>query len=241
MRLYIAGPMTGKPEYNFPAFAEAAKDLRAAGYKVLSPAEMDLAEGFDPKHDTAHPWEYYQHRDFAAIEDCNGLAMLPGWEYSQGACDEQKYAHRLGLPTFDVLHWLDHAETILSATPTANSSHEVRVVDPTTGGAKCNKLARFDLIPPDVERELAEHYGKCGGDGSPESRKYDERNWEKGYNHSLSLAAMRRHLNAYEQGEDIDRETGTSHLVCAAWHLFTLRAFQLRGLGSDDLPTRKEA
>lgn len=37
---------------------------------------------------------------------------------------------------------------------------EVRVVDPTTGGEKGSKLARFSLIPPEFLWALAEHYGK---------------------------------------------------------------------------------
>lgn len=39
MRVYIAGPMTGLPEYNFPAFHAAAKAWRDAGWEVLNPAE----------------------------------------------------------------------------------------------------------------------------------------------------------------------------------------------------------
>lgn len=40
-RLYIAGPMSGLPQFNFPAFHAAAIALRAAGYAIISPAETD--------------------------------------------------------------------------------------------------------------------------------------------------------------------------------------------------------
>lgn len=105
---------------------------------------------------------------------------------------------------------------------------EVRVVDPQTGGAKGTKDARFDLIPPEFEWALATHYGVgC--------RKYEDRNWEKGYKWSLSLAALRRHLNQWERGEDYDEETGSHHLIAVAWHAAALFIFGLRGLGTDDI------
>ena len=48
MRLYLAGPMTGLPLWNFPAFATAAAALRADGHTVFSPAEHDKAVGWNP-------------------------------------------------------------------------------------------------------------------------------------------------------------------------------------------------
>lgn len=39
--LYISGPITGMPDLNFPAFHAAAAALRAAGYTVTNPAELD--------------------------------------------------------------------------------------------------------------------------------------------------------------------------------------------------------
>ena len=107
-------------------------------------------------------------------------------------------------------------------------SEEVRVVDPTTGGEKCSKQARFSLIPPEFLWALAEHYGVG-------TKKYDDRNWERGYKWSLSLDALSRHLNQWQRGEDIDEETGTHHLIAVAWHACALFIFQRRGLGTDDV------
>ena len=105
---------------------------------------------------------------------------------------------------------------------------EIRIVDPVTGGAKGSKLARFDLIPPEAEWALAEVYGEgC--------KKYEDRNWEKGYKWGLSVAALRRHLNRWLEGESRDPETGCHHLMQVAWHAFTLFTFELRGLGTDDV------
>lgn len=89
MRLYIAGPMTGVPEKNFPAFASAAKWLRARGHDVVSPAELTLEDG--------HPWAYYMRRDIAALVTCDGIALLPGAAESKGARLELHIALELGL------------------------------------------------------------------------------------------------------------------------------------------------
>lgn len=97
-------------------------------------------------------------------------------------------------------------------------SKEVRVTDPDTGAQKGSKLARFDLVPPRCLIELAEHYGKG-------SEKYKDRNWELGYDWGLSYSALCRHLFAFWDGEDLDPETGTHHLIAVAWHAFALRTF----------------
>ena len=108
---------------------------------------------------------------------------------------------------------------------------EIRVTDPSTGGQKGSKLARFSLIPREFLWELACHYGRG-------ARKYADRNWERGYSWYLSQDAMERHFNQWLMGEDNDEETGTNHLICAIWHLVALYVFQMRGLGTDDIRTR---
>lgn len=68
---------------------------------------------------------------------------------------------------------------------------------------------RFDLISPEMEKALGSilTYG-CN--------KYGPRNWEKGIPSSEQYAAIRRHLFAWLNGEDLD-ESGFPHL----WHAFT--------------------
>ena len=114
---------------------------------------------------------------------------------------------------------------------TPHESTEVRITDPITGGEKGSKLQRYDLIPAEFLFALATHYGKG-------ARKYDDRNWEKGYKWGLSYAALMRHLEAWRMGEDKDPETGSHHLVAAAWHCIALFIFQFRGLGTDDLRSK---
>lgn len=95
---------------------------------------------------------------------------------------------------------------------------EVRSVDPDSGAMKGVKLARFSLIPPSVLYELAEHYGKG-------AEKYDDHNYLKGYDWSKSYDALQRHLNQFWHGEDYDEETGSKHMIAAAWHCIALAKF----------------
>lgn len=105
---------------------------------------------------------------------------------------------------------------------------EITIVDEKTGGAKGQKLQRFDLIPNEFEIALSEHYGKG-------ATKYADRNWERGYRWSLSVGALRRHLAAWLAGESYDSETGSNHLIAVAWHACALFIFEIRGLGTDDV------
>jgi hypothetical protein len=105
---------------------------------------------------------------------------------------------------------------------------ETRVIDPDTGAAKGSKLARFDLIPPRPLWRVAEVYG-IG------SRKYDDRNWEKGYSWGLSLAALERHLNLWKQGEVFATDDGQHHLASVIWHCLTLMEFEETHPEKDDV------
>lgn len=106
---------------------------------------------------------------------------------------------------------------------------EQTITDPTTGGKKGKKQARFDLIPSGPLWELAELYGKG-------AEKYDERNWEKGYDWSLSFAAMMRHAWLFWMGEDLDPETGKHHLASVAWHCFAMQEWALTHPELDNRP-----
>ena len=95
---------------------------------------------------------------------------------------------------------------------------EVRLVNEQTGGEKGTKLARFDLIPGEAMWTVAEHYG-IGAE------KYADNNWRRGYNWSLSLAALERHLQQFKAGEDYDDETGSPHMAAVVFHALALLTF----------------
>lgn len=97
MRLYLAGPMTGYPQFNFPLFTETAERLRADGYDIVSPAEMDDEETTAlamaspdgaPGSGTANgeTWADFLARDVKLIADeVDGVVVLPKWWTSKGA------------------------------------------------------------------------------------------------------------------------------------------------------------
>jgi hypothetical protein len=103
--LYLAGPMTGLPDYNHPAFHKAAQQLRQAGYQVISPAENGL--------DQDAPWLRHMRRDIAMMMDAaEAIATLPDFGSSRGARIETALAHRLGWRVESVRTWLTEASAL---------------------------------------------------------------------------------------------------------------------------------
>ena len=110
MKIYLAGPMTGIPYFNFPAFNAAAAELRAQGHVVFSPAERDNERhGVDISQDNHHgcpalaeTLHGFSLRDALAddtafiCKKADAIAMLPGWENSKGARAEHALAFALG-------------------------------------------------------------------------------------------------------------------------------------------------
>lgn len=107
--LYVAGPMTGRPNHNKAAFDLAAAELRAAGYVVISPPEMDLIDGVDlaAEHGDAD-WLLALERDLVVVAKVDGLALLPEWEQSRGARLEVAAARGMGKDTRDWRVWRDY-------------------------------------------------------------------------------------------------------------------------------------
>lgn len=88
-KVYVSGPMTGLPEFNFPAFNAAEAMLREQGYDVENPASKGIIDGWE--------WEDYLRLDLRLITECDAIYLLPGWENSRGARLEVHVADELGL------------------------------------------------------------------------------------------------------------------------------------------------
>ena len=101
-KLYIAGPMTSIDDYNFPAFNAAEAELRAAGYDVANPASIGVHEGWG--------WGDYMRPALKLMLDCDGVALLPGWEGSRGARIEFVLALGLTMHVDELAVWLAGGE-----------------------------------------------------------------------------------------------------------------------------------
>ena len=245
-RLYVAGPMRGIKDFNFPAFDEAATFLRNAGYEVCNPADRDREKHGDEvsKSETGDVKDV-EHTGFNLREalawdlawiaaNADGIAVLPGWQDSKGALAEVALAKALVLPVDPVDVWLAPPESpgLPPLEARLRARGEARTTS-STGGEKGVKPARYDLIPAVSLQLLAEHYGKG-------ALKYEDRNWERGYEWNKSFQALQRHIWAFWNGEDVDPETGSPHVIAAAWHCFSLAQFQSdpsRYAQFDDRPT----
>ena len=97
-RVYISGPMSGLPEFNYPAFFAAEEELVAAGYAVENPARNPEP---DPK-----TWEGFMRMAVKQVADCDALVMLPGWESSRGAKVEVDLAKTLGMHVCEIKEFI---------------------------------------------------------------------------------------------------------------------------------------
>jgi hypothetical protein len=130
MKVYIAGPMTGLPQFNVPMFDHVARQLRTQGYDVVSPAELDSPEmraaamkskdgALTPlEQATGETWGDVLARDVKVLSDhgIEGIVLLPDWWKSRGATLETTVGL---LNKLRFLTWQTEEEV---ATPLSNAS-----------------------------------------------------------------------------------------------------------------------
>jgi hypothetical protein len=105
-RVYLAGPMGGLPGWNFPAFDDAAKYLRAMGHDVVNPADLDRDQGYVAGTEvTLAMRQEALRRDFYELVTCDRIALLAGWDASTGATAERRVAEDCGIEVWHVDPW----------------------------------------------------------------------------------------------------------------------------------------
>lgn len=97
--LYVAGPMSGYPESNYPEFNRASARLRAAGFEVVNPAEIHL--------ERCHYVDLIRE-DLREMLDCHGVATLDNWWESPGARNEVSCAGLLRMPVRPWVEWVNN-------------------------------------------------------------------------------------------------------------------------------------
>lgn len=109
----------------------------------------------------------------------------------------------------------------LSQTPTSDTKHV---------GLRFNEgKPRFDLIHPWANEQMV-NVLTIG------ANKYSHRNWENGMAWTTVVASLKRHLNAFEKGEDYDPETGELHMAHIACNAHFLTAYYKIYPQGDDRP-----
>lgn len=112
MRVYIAGPIAGKPNGNAADFEAAARMLHDDGHEVVNPHNVQphqhegdcppgpsagqTADGSDP----AHTAPCFMRTDMQAMLTCDAIYLLRGWEHSSGAVAEFLAARAAGLTIY---------------------------------------------------------------------------------------------------------------------------------------------
>lgn len=96
-KVFISGPMTGLPAYNFPKFNLVAQQLRDKGYDVVNP--VDICKKYSVEKVTSDQKVFDQmiQDQLHALAQCDMIYFLEGWEHSVGAQREYKYARIYGL------------------------------------------------------------------------------------------------------------------------------------------------
>lgn len=85
MKVYISGRMAGLPADRVQKhFAEAQEYLTREGFIVMNPDCLRMCPGFD--------YDDYMSIDIAMLQRCDAIYMLVGWEESNGAKKELKFA-----------------------------------------------------------------------------------------------------------------------------------------------------
>lgn len=114
--IYIAGPMSGIPAFNFPAFYEKAQEYEEGGWEVFNPANKDDEAGIDAEafktgdhvraNDNGFDFQSAYLWDISRVIEADAIYMLKGWETSAGAVGEHAVAVAMKkhFPLYEIIY-----------------------------------------------------------------------------------------------------------------------------------------
>lgn len=208
--IYLSGPMRGHEDCNYPLFNKRAKELRELGFTVFNPAENF---GGDQSRD----FKEYMREDFQMVCKSDTIALLPGWQKSEGATGEYTVAKMIGLEAIDAMtlqiinkgpevekSMKNGSEPVLES-GLKDSGERRKFMTGSVRDASTGK-GRPSLLPIMALIEVSKHFEKG-------AIKYDERNWELGQPYSSYYDSAQRHLMKFWGGA-----TDEDHLTAYAWN-----------------------
>lgn len=108
--IYISGPITPNDQ---------CKDINAnlARFKATEMVLIQHYNGLIKVHNPANldqqlDYDEMMRRDFHVLNECSHILMLPGWQYSRGACSELLIANQMNLK---VRYIIGDGETVVKS------------------------------------------------------------------------------------------------------------------------------
>lgn len=131
-KLYLSGPITNNPSAE-ELFATAEQYYTKEGYEVVNPLKLCADNP---------TWHEAMHRDITALMQCGAIAMLSGWENSEGATIEHYLAKKLQI---EIIYPIPYRESyITSLTKAIQSVLNVTIDDMRSASRRRNIVnARF--------------------------------------------------------------------------------------------------
>lgn len=112
MRIYISGPISSARsiEEAIDRFKDAEYQLHFRNYETRNPFDIKPKSCVNPGRCASGPhghlWECWIRWDLIEMLKCDGVALLPSWQFSPGARLEQFVALQGGLTVEPLYKWI---------------------------------------------------------------------------------------------------------------------------------------
>lgn len=147
--------------------------------------------------------------------------------FTCGTCEKESVTSRVSQETGLKYLYCNNCDK-KSVSFDVDTDRAIRVFTPESEGVKHdNNKPDMSLLSTKALLEISKvmDFGK---------KKYSANNWRKGMQWSRLIAAALRHITAFNDGEDIDSETGISHLAHAGCCIMFLLEYEKTQKEKDD-------